>query len=186
VLNGHPLVATAVTLIVTFSSGDKQIESWAVPKAPDTITGKELRDHIAERLPHFNVPWRVNIIDAMPLTTSGKIDRSKLLAGRGLPEPSKMKIPQNALDRMISVIWGEILGVTGIARDSSFFELGGDSLSAMRLLHRIEEQLGIRMPLSGFFDASTLESFTELLLNHSGDISTQLHENMNSREEFEL
>jgi aryl carrier-like protein len=56
----------------------------------------------------------------------------------------------------------------------------------MRLLHRIEEQVGIRVPLSGFFDAPTLESFTDLLLNHSGDASMQSYENLNSREEFEL
>lgn len=183
VLTRHPSVARAVTLVVDSDSGDKWLESWAVPVAAEGVTGGVLKDYVAQQLPHFSVPCRVNIVDTIPLTISGKVDRDKLLAAQPI-EPHVAIGTQSSMVQKLMRIWSDVLGVSGVGPDSDFFDLGGNSLTAMRLLIKVEEQLGTRVPLSDFIHAPTPGSFAGLLLHLPSDFTPQAGEPAPSREEY--
>ncbi|MEU6720215.1 amino acid adenylation domain-containing protein [Nonomuraea sp. NPDC046802] len=104
----------------------------------------ELREHLAARLPDYMIPPAIQVVDALPYNSSGKLDRSALnrWVDRGGSAPAVAgEAPRTALERRLAAIWGEVLGVEHVARDHDFFALGGDSLQAARLGARIIEEI---------------------------------------------
>ena len=119
----------------------------------------ELRAHCAERLPEYMVPGVFALVDAMPLTPSGKLDR-KELASRPLgeaPERGEFEPPATPTEKALAEIWQALLGVGRIGRGDDFFHLGGHSLLAVRLMAALAERFGERPPLTVLFRHSTLE-----------------------------
>src|SRR6185369_1040539 len=96
-------------------------------------------------------------LDALPLTSNGKIDRSALPApGKSRPKlDTPLALPQTAAEETLAKIWAEVLGFDQIGTHDNFFDLGGNSLSAMRVISRILDRFKVELPLSRFFGIPT-------------------------------
>jgi acyl carrier protein len=137
------------------ASGNRRIVAYAVGRELDTA---ELRAHLAARVPDYMVPSAFVVLDALPLNPNGKIDRA------ALPDPDSVRAepqaedgtPATATEKVLASIWSELLEVSEVARTDSFFDLGGQSLLATRLVSRIRETWGVDARLRVVFDAPTL------------------------------
>ncbi|RQS15385.1 non-ribosomal peptide synthetase, partial [Burkholderia sp. Bp9002] len=125
--------------------------------APRVELVRELREHLAARLPEYMVPAAFIVIDALPLTANGKLDR------RALPEPdddafvqAQYEAPQGEIELSLAALWAELLGVERVGRHDNFFALGGHSLVAARLLAQIRETFGHEVSIRALFEAPTV------------------------------
>jgi amino acid adenylation domain-containing protein/non-ribosomal peptide synthase protein (TIGR01720 family) len=155
----HPDVGHAVVTAPAGASGTRRIVAYVVAEDGAEVDAGTLRSHVAALVPDYMVPSAFVFLDALPLNPNGKIDRAALPdpdatrrepRGAGEPEPS------SATERVLASIWRELLDVPEVGRDDSFFELGGQSLLATRLVSRIRETWGVDARLRVVFDAPTL------------------------------
>ncbi|OKJ99929.1 hybrid non-ribosomal peptide synthetase/type I polyketide synthase [Streptomyces sp. CB02400] len=105
----------------------------------------EVRRHLAGLLPSYMVPARITFVDALPLTGTGKVDRSALLTtdpGPGTPSGDGRTPPATATERRLAAIWCAVLRVSAVCREDDFFELGGDSLLVLQVFARLAERAG--------------------------------------------
>ena len=128
----------------------------------------ELRGFVAGRLPEFMVPAAIMVMESLPLTVNGKLDR------RALPAPEFVsgvayRAPRDRRERVLAALFGEVLGVTRVGIDDSFFDLGGHSLSATRLIARVRAELGVEVPIRALFDAPTVAGLAEWISAHAGE-----------------
>ncbi len=137
------------------NGGEPCLVAYVVPAAGATPTVPALRARIGESLPAHMVPSAIVFLERLPLTANGKLDR------RALPEPERdsgAAAPRDALELRLSVLFAELLGpdrLVGV-RDS-FFEMGGHSLHALRLVHRLRKDFGTRISLSELVECATVE-----------------------------
>ncbi|MFD7868500.1 amino acid adenylation domain-containing protein, partial [Streptomyces sp. NPDC059783] len=153
VLAEHPAIVRAAVVLRT--EGEPRLVGYAVPAAGTEVTGTELRDHLRERLPAHMVPSALVVLDTLPLTPNGKLDR------RALPAPEHRaatpgRTPRTTTERLLAGLFAELLGVSEVGADESFFDLGGHSLLATRLVARARGILGVELRLSDLFDAPTV------------------------------
>lgn len=147
---GHPAIADAAVVV-----SDGELIGYTV----GSVDHAELTDYLATRLPQYLVPRRWVGLDRLPLTTSGKLDRS------ALPAPADSRVAVAAatpLEHVVHKVWCDVLERTELGVTDSFFELGGHSLLAVRLLNRIREATGIDLTLTAFFRAPTVRSVAAL------------------------
>jgi amino acid adenylation domain-containing protein len=133
VLRGHPAVAGAAVVRV-----DDRLVAYVVPVAAAPADAAELRAHLGTVLPGYMVPARIHLVDALPLTSTGKVDRSRLT---GLPTPSVSGAgspPSTGTERLLADVWCALLDVPEVGRDDDFFALGGDSIGVLELFARLE------------------------------------------------
>jgi acyl carrier protein len=120
-----------------------------------------LRERLADVLPAAMVPSQIVVMDELPRTPSGKVDR------RALPAPDRVEAeyvaPRTALEAQVARIWGEALGVEQVGVDDNFFDLGGHSLLITRVAARIRHELGVEVPLRALFDGQTVAAVAALL-----------------------
>jgi amino acid adenylation domain-containing protein len=124
---------------------------------------QELRTFLAARLPEYMVPSAFVLLDALPTTPNGKLDR------RALPAPDLSSAaletayvaPRTPTEATVAGIWAELLGVAQVSRDANFFALGGHSLLATQLIARLGTTLGVELPLRALFEAPTLAALAE-------------------------
>ena len=114
-----------------------------------------MRAALAERLPAYMVPAAVVVVEALPLTLNGKLDN------RALPAPEyrdvdRYRAPANAVEEILAGIYAQVLGLERVGVDDSFFDLGGDSLSAMRVIAAINTGLDAGLAVRALFDAPTV------------------------------
>ncbi|MEM9598492.1 MAG: amino acid adenylation domain-containing protein, partial [Acidobacteriota bacterium] len=154
-LEGHPGIAgTAVA--VRGEGGDPFLAAYLVPAdgAPAPEPG-ELRSALSQRLPEYMVPSAFVVLDRLPRTRTGKLDR------RALPEPElgegvEFRAPESVEEKVLAAIWGEVLGRDGVGLDDHFFGLGGHSLLAAQVLARLRRELGVEVPLRLLFERPVL------------------------------
>ncbi len=136
-----------------------QLETQELWKTLQRTVTRNLRDYLKQKLPDYMIPSAFVLLEAMPLTPNGKIDR------RALPAPDSFNpqnescfvAPHDTLELQLSQIWSEVLGVHPVGVRDNFFTLGGHSLLAVRLMARLEQQLGINLPLATLFSSPTIE-----------------------------
>ena len=131
----------------------------------------ELRDHIGRRLPTYMAPSRYMLLDRLPVTPNRKIDYHSLPE----PEPTildrghRHTLPSSPLETLLARIWTELLGIDEIGVHDSFFALGGNSLLGIRALTRLENETGIRSPVSLLFESPTIAELAIRLLTETMD-----------------
>jgi pyochelin synthetase len=160
VLSRHPAVREAVVAAVGEQKGHKRLVAYWVPDRVETVQAAELRDWLGARLPEYMVPNLFLPLDSVPLTANGKVDR------RALPAPESFRpkredafvAPRTEAEARIAILWERVLGTAPIGVTDDFFELGGDSMLALRLLAEVERATGHRLPLATLFDGGTVES----------------------------
>ncbi|MGI4859538.1 MAG: amino acid adenylation domain-containing protein, partial [Janthinobacterium lividum] len=149
-------IVEALVLASEGPAGQAMLIAWIVSERgaarPDTAM---LLAALRKRLPYYMVPAAVVPLERMPLTPGGKVDR------RALPPPTfaagrHFSPPATQTEQRIATIWAEVLGIAQIGRDDSFFDLGGNSLSAVQLVSRMERATGIALPLHVLFEEPTI------------------------------
>ncbi len=154
-----------VVVVARESEGEKNLVAYVVPSREQTPTGSELRSYLKQRLPHYMVPSAFVLLEAMPKTPNGKVDRRGMPAPKpaDFTEPNEYIAPTDELEKQLTKIWAAVLSKDSIGIRDNFFDLGGHSLLAARLMHRIEQMLGQRLPLAALLQAPTVEQFASLL-----------------------
>jgi acyl carrier protein len=122
-----------------------------------TVDAIELRNHLKRSLPDYMVPSAFVVLEALPLSPNGKIDR------KALPAPEADAVvrgeymaPRTPVEEVLAAIWAEVLRLDRVGVEDNFFELGGHSLLAMRVVARIRDVLAVELPLRALFEAPTV------------------------------
>jgi amino acid adenylation domain-containing protein/non-ribosomal peptide synthase protein (TIGR01720 family) len=162
VLRAHPSVSDAAVVIGSAATRERRIEAWAVARH-DGVDAGALRAHLSAQLPEYMVPARITMIEALPRTPGGKIDRRELAstapdALAAPPEPPRDDdgAGGDPVPEIISGIWSDILGVPRVAPEADFFALGGHSLLATQVVSRLRDAFGVEVPMRDLFDHPTL------------------------------
>jgi amino acid adenylation domain-containing protein len=163
-LRRHAQVAACAVIAAPSARGsaDRQLVAYVVLRGPtesmEPMEPMELRDHLAAQLPAYMVPAAYVVLDALPLTASGKLDRRALpapdVAAPGHAAPVK---PRDEVERVIAAIWCEVLELASVGVHDDFFALGGHSLVATQIVSRVRAQLDVALALQQLFDHPTVE-----------------------------
>ncbi|WRZ04763.1 amino acid adenylation domain-containing protein [Streptomyces sp. NBC_00385] len=167
VLTGHPDIAQAAVVVREDRPGDRRLVAYLVTSGGAAPDRGGLRGHCAGLLPDHMVPSAFVVLDALPLTANGKLDRAVLPA----PEQSAGAVsrePQTALERALCELFGGVLGLDGVGVEDDFFELGGHSFLAARLVGRIHAELGTHVPVRRVFEAPTVAALAASLAGGGG------------------
>jgi amino acid adenylation domain-containing protein/FkbM family methyltransferase len=142
--------------------GDKQLTAYVVGDAGGSPSPALIRSLLKQRLPEYMVPATVILLDHMPLTKSGKIDR------RALPEPGRVEDiqdlgfagPRNPVEGIVAQVWAAILGIERAGVAENFFDIGGHSLAATRVISRLRQLFSVELPLRTIFESPTVEGLS--------------------------
>ncbi|MEU0569104.1 amino acid adenylation domain-containing protein [Nonomuraea sp. NPDC005983] len=141
-LSRHPDVAECV--VATHGSGNQaQLVAYVVAPDPDQVPDPvRLRAHLAESLPAYMIPTRFVALPRLPLTGNGKVDRRRLPAPSAAPEPGAERTPPaTEAERVVSAVWADVLDGAGFGIDDDFFDVGGHSLLAIKVVARLRREL---------------------------------------------
>ncbi|MDU8628163.1 non-ribosomal peptide synthetase [Pseudomonas syringae group sp. 243L2] len=166
-LQAHPTVREVIVLAV-----DGRLAAYLVPAEPDQdqqSLRETLKTELRAHLPDYMVPTHFIVLDKMPLTANGKLDRKALPA----PDASQLQAtyiaPQGDLEQQLAAIWADVLKVEQVGRSDNFFELGGHSLLATQVISRIRQQLDVELSLRDLFEARDLAAFAQAAGNGQGN-----------------
>jgi acyl-CoA synthetase (AMP-forming)/AMP-acid ligase II len=160
VLLRHPAVSVAAVLVREDTPGDRRLVAYLV--ADPAPAAAELRAHLEPQLPSYMIPAAFVILDQLPLTPNGKTDRRALPApDHHRPEVAAYAPPRNPVEKAITAVWGEVLGIEEVGVHDDFFHLGGHSLLATRVTSRLRQVLNIELPVRTLFTAPTPAQLAE-------------------------
>lgn len=162
VLRSHPSVAEAVVVVRVDLSEGQRLVAYIVPSRGQRIGGDELRKFLRHTLPEYMIPSAVVLLELLPTTFNGKMDRNALPAPERLLSTSREK-PRSDLERAIQEIWQDVLGVTRVELNDDFFDLGGHSLLVVQMHQRLREKLGREIPLITLFQHTTVSRLSDFL-----------------------
>jgi AMP-binding enzyme/Phosphopantetheine attachment site/AMP-binding enzyme C-terminal domain len=155
VLADHEAIGQAAVIVREDRPGDRRLVGYLVAADGD-LDLPAVREHAAARLPEYMVPALV-VLESLPVTSNGKLDRA------ALPPPDLVvtagRDPATPLEEALCALFAELLGVPRVPADGSFFDLGGDSLLATRVVIRTRDLLGREVPLVSLFDHRRLDAF---------------------------
>ena len=164
-IESHPGVARAVALVVGGTSVGWRPSSSLGPD----LDIADLRRHIAGRLPKSMIPGRLTVLDRLPLSANGKVDRGSL-ARRAAAQAecereseSDHEPPQGPVEAAVAQVWADILGRAGIGRGQNFFSLGGDSLRATQLIEAVRCRYGLALSLRQVSDSPTVRELASII-----------------------
>lgn len=165
VLRQHSGVSESVVLAREDAPGNKRLVAYFVPARGAVPSAGELRNFLKKSLPEYMVPSAIVILKKMPRTPNGKINRQSLPPPDqpDLAPQASFNAPRDILESQLVRIWENILGLRPIGIQHNFFELGGHSLLAVRLMLRIEQTFGKRLPTATIFEAPTIEQLAAIL-----------------------
>jgi amino acid adenylation domain-containing protein len=164
-LGQHPEVNKTVVMAWDGEYDNKLLVAYVVPHQGYNPTTQELRSFLQSKLPSYLWPSAFVILDAFPLNPNGKIDRKALPPPERVRHQSSVELvtPRDNLETQLIEIWSEILGVRPSSIKDDFYDLGGNSLLAVRLFAQIARVFGIDLPISLLLKSSTIEQLAEIL-----------------------
>ncbi|WP_033439096.1 non-ribosomal peptide synthetase [Saccharothrix sp. NRRL B-16314] len=166
VLRTHPSVAAAVVTSTRADTGDVELVGYVVFEAGVTAPLDQLSEHLAAHLPAALVPSAIVVLDALPLLPNGKVDRS------ALPDPREREqdrgsaehvAPRTDTERAVAEIMGGLVGVERLGVDDDFFAVGGHSLLAIRLMHRLRRRFDVELTVDSVLDGRTVAKIAALV-----------------------
>jgi len=164
VLGEHRSVQASAVVAREDSAGEACLAAYVVRRGRHSPTTEELRAFLKKKLPEYMVPARFEFLKALPLTPNGKVDRRALPPpGTSRPTTARVASPRTELEEKLAAVFGAVLRLERVGVDEDFFDLGGDSLSAVRLIHRVEKVSGHRMSLATLYAARSVSGLARLL-----------------------
>jgi acyl carrier protein len=161
----HPGVREAVVVAVNNRSSESRLVAYYTESDPSRCTASDLRSFLREKLPNYMTPSRLIALDAMPLTPNGKLDRSVLPP----PDDSRPELgtpftaPKNSTEKTLADIWANVLCLDRVGIDDNFFDLGGHSLSATRVVARVIESFQLNLPINVLFRSATVAEMAAVI-----------------------
>ena len=161
----NPAVQDAVVVVREDVPGDKRLVAYVIPAQEQPPGARELRDALKGKLPEYMIPAAFVPVECFPLTPNGKIDR------RAFPHPDwsqsqrthDILAPRTSIERTLTEVWSEVLEIEHVSIDDNFFEIGGHSLSGMRIISRLQDILNISLPLHTLFESPTVEKLARAI-----------------------
>jgi amino acid adenylation domain-containing protein len=184
-LASAPKLQACAVLAREDEPGNKQLVAYVVARTGEQLDETELRDFLEEKLPDYMVPAHFETLDVLPLTPNGKVDR------KALPAPSKARTgqggsPRTETERVVGAIWSELLRLDGIGINDDFFDIGGQSMTAVGLVARLRTAFNVNVELAALFERPTIAALSEaidmLILSSRPSVSAS----SGAREEFDL
>ncbi|WP_434032237.1 pyoverdine non-ribosomal peptide synthetase PvdD [Pseudomonas aeruginosa] len=172
-LAGLAGVRDAVVLAHDGVGGTQLVGYVVADSAEDAERLREsLRESLKRHLPDYMVPAHLMLLERMPLTVNGKLDRQALPQPDASLSQQAYRAPGSELEQRIAAIWAEILGVERVGLDDNFFELGGHSLLATRVISRVRQEQQLDASLKALFERPVLEAFAQGLERTTDAVST--------------
>ena len=166
VLANHPGVATAVAIVREDSPGDKRLVAYVVMSGDAEVTPAVLREHVRQTLPDIMVPSAVVVLAQLPLNANAKLDRAQLPAPDGgalATDAAAFVAPRTPLEVEIAAVWAAVLHVERVGVHDDFFDLGGHSLAAMRILARLTARVPGTVTLGTILKARTVAGLAAVI-----------------------
>ena len=165
VLKLHPEVKEITIIASNDQSDNTRLIAYLIPHSYPSPTINGLRDFLKERLPDYMIPSAFVTLEKLPLMSTGKVDR------RGLPDPgtSRPKLdtpyvaPRTRDEEELAQIWAEVLSLDHVGIHDNFFDLGGHSLAATRVISRVIQTFQLELPLKALFDSPTVAEMAMIL-----------------------
>ena len=159
----HPEVDSCFVTNKRDEQSQTRLVAYVVLTEQSKTTVSELRAYLSQELPVYMIPSAFVFLDALPLTTRGKVDR------RALPVPDERRpdieasfaAPRNAVEEALAEIWGEVLGIEKVGIQDNFYELGGHSLMATQIISRFRDTFQVELQLHQFFETLTIAGLSE-------------------------
>jgi amino acid adenylation domain-containing protein len=171
-LGTHPAVRQSVVLAREDAAGGQRVVAYVVAEPDAAPAAGDLRRHLAEKLPEYMMPSAFVMLEEMPLTPNGKVNRSALPAPeRGGAGARHITPPRTPAEKTLMGIWCEVLGVESASVDDNFFEVGGHSLLATQLVSRVRERMRRELPLQAIFEKPTVAALAGLLQDDGGTVA---------------
>ncbi|HEX4960999.1 MAG TPA: amino acid adenylation domain-containing protein [Thermoanaerobaculia bacterium] len=169
-LRQAPGVQQAVATVWPDAGGGSDLAAYVVLDGAGTMDGTELRRHLRERLPEYMVPPAIVILESLPLSRNGKVDRLALPRPERSGDPGEegRVAPRDALEETLVRIWQETLKVNELGVTDNYFALGGHSILALRLMAVIQKETGHEIPISALFKGPTIAELAEVLRREEG------------------
>jgi len=160
-LRQHPSVLDGVVLAREDAPGNKRLVAYVVWREGHSASVNDLRGLLREKLPDYMVPASFVVLDTMPLTPSGKVDRRALPAPQQSGPSETFVAPRTPIEEVLAGIWCEVLELEQVGVEDNFFDLGGHSLLATQLFSRVRETFKIEIPLRRIFESPTVAGLAE-------------------------
>ncbi|HWI16713.1 MAG TPA: amino acid adenylation domain-containing protein [Vicinamibacterales bacterium] len=163
-LDRQPDVKQSVVIAHRAGHGEAELVAYLVTQSGSPLDVEALREALGRTLPHYMIPARVMVLDEMPLTLNGKVNR------RALPAPGEAVrkdrvAPTTDTERSLAAIWSEVFSIDAVGIDDNFFELGGHSLLAAKVVGRIRASLKVSVPIPLLFRQPTVRQLSEYVDN---------------------
>jgi amino acid adenylation domain-containing protein len=164
-LNGHGAVEQAV-VVAQDREGEKRLVGYVTASAGTEVSIEELRDYLKRKLPEYMVPSFIVLMDTLPLTTSGKIDRHRLPEPEAITSESlNFVAPESPIEIELAAIWERVLKVERIGIHQNFFDLGGHSLMATQIITEIRSVFHVELPLRILFTGNfTIAGLAQMIM----------------------
>ncbi|MCA2703661.1 MAG: amino acid adenylation domain-containing protein [Microcystis sp. M038S2] len=172
VLSHNEMVQSSCVIVREDNPGEKQLVAYIVPKLGVKLTSDDLRQFLSHKLPGYMVPSAFVLLEFLPLTANGKIDRRGLKAPSNTSDSDRFIEARNQLELNLVQIWSKVLKIDKISVQDNFFDLGGHSLLAPYLITQIKEQLGKEIAVTTLFQNPTIEQLATIIQTDS-DSSNQ-------------
>ena len=203
-LRQHPAVQEAVVIARQDAPGEKRLVAYLTLKPAGNLSEENaslsatLRSHLRRSLPEYMLPNAFVLLESLPRTPNGKVNRQALPLPESKPEPKlEAAAPRTRLEGILHKLWCESLKIADCGIHDDFYDLGGHSLLAARLLNRLRQQLGETVYLTALFDAPTIaefasylsEQFPEAVQRMTGETTPLAQQSLSTddeREEFVL
>ena len=163
-LNTHSAVQESLALAVEDSTGDKRLVAYLVTLTENQPTVGDLRHFLADIIPSYMIPNTFIFLEAFPITSNGKIDRAQLPTVEETPVSSQSyRAPRNSIETQIVTTWETIFGRHPIGVNDNFFDLGGESLLAVRLCAELEKSFPGKVSIPMIFQSQTIEQLAKII-----------------------
>jgi amino acid adenylation domain-containing protein len=163
-LNQHQAIAQALVIAHEVTSSNKQLVAYIVPQPGQTPTNDDLQVFLSQKVPHYLLPLDFIRLESLPVNPNGQVNHT------ALPKPDVIKqksaatfvAPRNQIEKRLTKIWQELLGIEQIGIEDNFFALGGNSLMAVRLFTEIEKTYAKHLPLSILLQKPTIAEMAQI------------------------
>ena len=163
-LSQHPSIREAVVVAQEYDLGDKRLAAYVVPKHEQSISISHLRDFLSKKLPDYMIPASYTVLETIPLTPNGKVDRKAL----PIPELDRSTLasdfvaPRNTAEESLANIWAQVIGVERVGINDNFFDLGGDSIISLQIVAKAS-QAGLRLIPQQLFEYQTISELSSVI-----------------------